>query len=70
MYTERLLSALDTLIFEEGWLEPLGAFPQDLQSQSSDTAAAQRLQDRACYLQVGPGFSLQYFYVQFKSPGS
>jgi hypothetical protein len=67
---ERILSASDTLKWLQGWLESLDALPQDLQSQPSVTAAAQRLLDTACDLQVGPGLSLQWFAVRLDPPGS
>ena len=49
---ERLLSADDTLVWLQTWLQSLDVLPEDLQSQNSLVSAAQRLLDTACELPV------------------
>ena len=67
---ERLLSAADTLVWLQNWLQSLDVLPEDLQSQNSLVSAAQRLLDTACELEVGPGLCLQWFAVRLEPPGS
>ena len=67
---ERLLSAEETLAWLTGWLERLDGLPEDLQQQPSAEAAALRLLDTACDLEISPGFTLQWFAVRLEAPGS
>ncbi|KZR63855.1 MULTISPECIES: chlororespiratory reduction protein 7 [Prochlorococcus] len=67
---ERLLSAADTLVWLQAWLQSLDVLPEDLQSQNSLASAAQRLLDTACELEVGQGLCLQWFAVRLEPPGS
>lgn len=67
---ERLLSAADTLTWLVEWLGTLDRLPADLSDQPSVEAAAQRLIDTACDLELSPGMSLQWFAVRLEPPGS
>ena len=65
---EKLLTSSETLIWLKNWLEKLESIPQDLKSQPSLSAAAQRLLDTACDLQIKPGFTVQWFAVRLDPP--
>ena len=65
---EQLLSADETLIWLQGWLNQLEKLPADLQSEPSIASAAQRLLDTACDLEIEPGFNLQWFAVRLDPP--
>ena len=67
---ERLITAEETLAWLMGWLESLECLPEDLQQQPSLEAAALRLLDTACDLEISPGFTLQWFAVRLEPPGS
>ncbi len=67
-YSEKILSAKETLLWIEGWLEKLEDLPEDLQTQTTLAAAAQRLLDTACALEVSPGVTLQWFAVRLDPP--
>ena len=64
---ERLLSAADTLTWLMGWLCKLESLPADL-ADLPDSAAAQRLLDTACDLEISPGVTLQWFAVRLEPP--
>ncbi len=68
--SDRILSSQETLTWLEHWLENMNPLPQDLQSQPSCRAAAQRLLDTACDLEIQPGFNLQWFAVRIDPPES
>ena len=65
---ERLLSAADTLTWLTGWLRTLESLPADLADLPDPAAAAQRLLDTACDLEISPGFTLQWFAVRLEPP--
>jgi hypothetical protein len=65
---EQLLSAADTLTWLSGWLRSLDQLPADLADQPDVEAAAQRLIDTACDLEVSPGVNLQWFAVRLEPP--
>ena len=65
---EEFLNKKETLLWLEGWLKRLSKLPEDLQTQPSPTAAAQRLLDTACDLEIRPGFNLQWFAVRLDPP--
>ena len=65
---ERLLSAEATLAWLSGWLETLDPLPLDLRDQPSSQAAAQRLLDTACDLELSPGVTLQWFAIRLEPP--
>ncbi len=65
---EQLLSEIDTLAWLEDWLNKLHELPKDLRSQTSSHAAARRLLDTACNLEIKPGFTLQWFAIRLESP--
>ena len=67
---EQLLSADDTLAWLEQHLTSLDALPEDLDAQGSVAAAALRLLDTACDLELQPGINLQWFAVRLEPPGS
>ncbi len=50
------------------WLEQLEELPKDLEDQPSLDAAAIRLLDTACDLEIKPGFILQWFAVRLDPP--
>ena len=65
---EQLLSAADTLTWLSGWLRSLDQLPDDLADQPDVDAAAQRLIDTACDLEISPGVTLQWFAVRLEPP--
>ncbi len=65
---EQLLSEKDTLTWLEDWLKRLHELPKDLESQPSNNAAARRLLDTACNLEIKPGFTIQWFAIRLESP--
>ncbi len=62
--SERFLTAQETIFWLETWLKTLNELPKDLHNQPSISAAAQRLLETACDLEVKPGFHLQWFAVR------
>ena len=67
---ERLLSAADTLTWLSDWLRSLDQLPADLRNQPTVQAAAQRLLDTACDLEISPGMTLQWFAVRLEPPAN
>ena len=67
---EQLLSAADTLTWLSDWLRSLDQLPADLRNQPTVQAAAQRLLDTACDLEISPGITLQWFAVRLEPPAS
>ena len=67
---QQLLSAADTLTWLTSWLRKLDALPADLADQPDLMAAAQRLLDTACDLEISPGVTLQWFAVRLELPNS
>ena len=65
---QQLLSASDTLTWLTSWLRKLDALPADLADQPDLMAAAQRLLDTACDLEISPGVTLQWFAVRLERP--
>ena len=65
---EKFLSAEETISWLISWLECTEKLPEDLQDQPSINAAASRLMDTACELEIKPGFSLQWFAVRLDHP--
>ena len=65
---QQLLSAADTLTWLSGWLRKLDALPADLADQPDLKAAAQRLLDTACDLEISPGVTVQWFAVRLEWP--
>ena len=65
---QQLLSAADTLTWLSGWLRKLDALPADLADQPDLKAAAQRLLDTACDLEISPGVTVQWFAVRLERP--
>jgi hypothetical protein len=65
---EQLLSAADTLTWLRGWLRRLDQLPADLADRPDLAAAAQRLLDTACDLEISPGMTLQWFAVRLEPP--
>ena len=66
---EQFLSYKETLKWLEDWLKKMESLPLDLQDQSSNKAAAQRLLDTSCNLEITPGFTLQWFAVRLNPAG-
>ena len=66
---EQLLSADDTLTWLAAQLRGMEQLPADLRDQPSVEAAAQRLLDTACDLELSPGLTLQWFAVRLEPPG-
>ena len=66
---ERLLSSDDTLTWRTEKLEEMSVLPDDLRGFGSSAAAASRLMDTACDLELAPGFNLQWFAVRLE-PGT
>ena len=65
---QQLLSAADTLTWLSGWLRKLDALPADLADQPDLKAAAQRLLDTACDLEISSGVTVQWFAVRLERP--
>ena len=65
---EQLLSAADTLAWLSGWLRTMEQLPDDLRDLPDVDAAAQRLIDTACDLEISPGVTLQWFAVRLEPP--
>ena len=65
---ETFLSAQETLQWLISWLEQLEKLPEDLADQPSTMAAAQRLIDTACDLEIKPGFKVKWFAVRLDPP--
>ncbi len=66
---ERLLSSDDTLAGLTEHLEYMAVLPSDLRGFGSSFAAAERLLDTACDLELTPGLNLQWFAVRLE-PGT
>ena len=65
---EEILTAQETLQWLESWLKTLDELPEDLSNLTPLTAAAKRLIDTACDLEIKPGFHLQWFAVRLEPP--
>ncbi|MBL6794486.1 MAG: chlororespiratory reduction protein 7 [Synechococcus sp. BS307-5m-G36] len=67
---EQLLDVANTLAWLSRWLQTMDQLPADLADQASVEAAAQRLLDTACDLELSPGVSIQWFAVRMEPPSS
>jgi hypothetical protein len=67
---EQLLDVANTLAWLSHWLQTMDQLPADLADQASVEAAAQRLLDTACDLELSPGVSIQWFAVRLEPPSS
>ena len=67
---EQLLNVANTLAWLSRWLQTMDQLPADLADQASVEAAAQRLLDTACDLELSPGVSIQWFAVRLEPPSS
>ena len=65
---EQLLDVPNTLAWLSRWLQTMDQLPADLADLSSVEAAAQRLLDTACDLELSPGVSIQWFAVRLEPP--
>ena len=65
---EQLLDVPNTLAWLSRWLQTMDQLPADLADLSSVEAAAQRLLDTACDLELSPGVSIQWFAVRLQPP--
>ena len=65
---EQLLSADDTLAWLSGWLRTMEELPDDLRDLPDVEAAAQRLLDTACDLELSLGMTIQWFAVRLEPP--
>ena len=65
---EQLLDVPNTLAWLSRWLQTMDELPADLADLSSVEAAAQRLLDTACDLELSPGVSIQWFAVRLEPP--
>ncbi len=65
---EAFLSAEDTMQWLILWLKRLETMPEDLQDQPSNSAAAKRLIDTACDLEIKPGIKIKWFAVRLDPP--
>ncbi len=64
---EKILTKDETLDWLENWLGQLEELPKDLVNQVSNKAAAIRLLDTACDLEIKLGFTIQWFAVRLSS---
>ena len=67
---EQLLDVPNTLAWLSRWLKTMDQLPADLADLSSVEAAAQRLLDTACDLELSPGVSIQWFAVRLEPPST
>ena len=67
---EQLLDVANTLAWLSRWLQTMDQLPADLADQASVEAAARRLLDTACDLELSPGVSIQWFAVRLEPPSS
>ena len=67
---EEFMNAEETLEWLEQWLNQLEKLPQDLENQPSLKAAATRLLDTACNLEIKPGFAIQWYAVRLDPPSN
>jgi hypothetical protein len=67
---EQLLDVENTLAWLSRWLQTMDQLPADLADLSSLEAAAQRLLDTACDLELSPGVSIQWFAVRLEPPST
>ena len=65
---EQLLDVPNTLAWLSRWLQTMDQLPADLADLCSVEAAAQRLLDTACDLELSPGVSIQWFAVRLDPP--
>ena len=65
---EQLLDVPNTLAWLSRWLQTMDQLPADLADLSRVEAAAQRLLDTACDLELSPGVSIQWFAVRLEPP--
>jgi hypothetical protein len=65
---EQLLDVANTLAWLSRWLQTMDQLPADLADQATVEAAAQRLLDTACDLELSPGVSIQWFAVRLEPP--
>ena len=65
---EQLLDVPNTLAWLSRWLQTMDQLPAVLADLSSVEAAAQRLLDTACDLELSPGVSIQWFAVRLEPP--
>ena len=67
---EQLLDVPNTLAWLSRWLQTIDQLPADLAGLSSVEAAAQRLLDTACDLELSPGVTIQWFAVRLEPPST
>ena len=67
---EQLLDVPNTLAWLSRWLQTMDQLPADLAGLSSVEAAAQRLLDTACDLELSPGITIQWFAVRLEPPST
>jgi hypothetical protein len=67
---EQLLDVANTLAWLSRWLQTMDQLPADLADQASVEAAAQRLLDTACDLELSPGVSIRWFAVRLEPPST
>ncbi len=67
---EKFLTEKKTLKWLESWISKMEEIPQDLKNQPSMKAAAQRLLDTACDLEIKPGFSIEWFAIRVENTNS
>ena len=65
---ERILSSDATHQWLENWLKKFEELPKDLEDQPSIKAAAKRLLDTACDLEIKPGMTIQWFAIRLDPP--
>ncbi len=65
---EEFLTAEETILWLENWLQKMENLPEDIKKKPSIKAAAQHLLDTSCDLEIKPGFKLQWFAVRLNPP--
>ena len=65
---EFFLTSEETLKWLASWLERVEKLPKDLEDQPTTAAAAKRLIDTACDLEINPGVKVKWFAVRLDPP--
>ena len=64
---EQFLTSEETIQWLEKWLKRMDKLPEDLHKQVSTRAAAERLLDTSCDLEIRPGFKLEWFAIRLST---
>ena len=68
--SEKFLNQEQTIEWLTSWLDQLENLPVDLQNEQTTKAAAKRLLETACELEIEPGINLKWFAVRLDPPAN